>query len=163
MLTNFLHQQHVTFYRPVISAHDSWHFYCMQWRSQDGLIETYQDGKMLAKTHKKKGHTIPSNGIVVIGQELDSYGGDFDSTQAFKGSLAGLNLWRQFLTANVIQGMSSGIMNVNGNLFQWRYFRNHVFGNVTIRNGSEAEIPGILLSDAHALYICPKCPPNHDR
>ncbi|XP_028416226.1 neuronal pentraxin-2-like [Dendronephthya gigantea] len=126
---------------PVISNHTSWHFYCLQWRSSDGLVQTYQDGKKLGTNHKATGSTIPSKGIVVLGQELDSYGGGFQSAQAFQGSLAGLNLWSQFLTANIIQGIASGVLNVNGNLLQWRNFRNHTFGIVTVRHGSEAEIP----------------------
>ncbi|XP_028416239.1 serum amyloid P-component-like [Dendronephthya gigantea] len=126
---------------PAISHHKSWHFYCLQWRSSDGLILIYQDGKNLGTRIESKGYTIPFKGIVVLGQELDSYGGGFQTAQAFKGSLAGLNLWSQFLTANIIQGMASGVLNVNGNLLQWRNFRNHTFGNVTARHGSEAEIP----------------------
>ncbi|XP_028408358.1 uncharacterized protein LOC114530936 [Dendronephthya gigantea] len=128
--------------RPVISAYDSWHFYCIQWRSEGGLIEIYKDGKLLGTSYETaNAYWIPPNGIMVLGQEMDSHGGTFQSSQAFKGSLAGLNLWRQFLTANIIQGMASGIMNVNGDLFQWRDFRIHLFGSVAIRNGSEAEIP----------------------
>ena len=110
------------------------------------MKETYQDGKNLrTATDESKTKTILSNGTVVLGQEMDLHGGGFDSAQAFEGSLAGLNLWRQFLTANIIQGMAAGVINVNGNLLQWRDFRaDHVFGNVIIRNGSDAEIPGIL-------------------
>ncbi|XP_028408476.1 uncharacterized protein LOC114531033 [Dendronephthya gigantea] len=126
---------------PTISAYESWHFYCLQWRNSDGLIEVYEDGIKLGTKHEAEGYTIPSNGIVVIGQECDSYGGGFSSKEAFQGSLASLNLWRKFLTVNVIQGMASGVINVNGDLFQWRNLRNHVFGHVNIRNRSEAEIP----------------------
>ncbi|XP_028398694.1 sushi, von Willebrand factor type A, EGF and pentraxin domain-containing protein 1-like [Dendronephthya gigantea] len=129
--------------REKVLTPDSWHFYCLQWRSTDGLHEIYQDGKKLGTSDNgTKDYIIPANGTVVLGQEMDSHGGGFQSHQAFKGSLAGLNLWRQFLTVNVIQGMASGVINVNGNLLQWRDFRTkHLFGNVTIRNGSEAEIP----------------------
>ncbi|XP_028398696.1 neuronal pentraxin-1-like isoform X2 [Dendronephthya gigantea] len=129
--------------REEVLTPDTWHFYCLQWRSKDGLHEIYQDGKKLGTSDNGSiGHIIPANGTLVLGQEMDSHGGGFDSKQAFKGSLAGLNLWRQFLTVNVIQGMTSGVTNVNGNLLQWRDFRTkHLFGSVTIRNGSEAEIP----------------------
>ncbi|XP_028398697.1 neuronal pentraxin-1-like isoform X3 [Dendronephthya gigantea] len=129
--------------REKVLAPDSWHFYCLQWRSTDGLNEIYQDGKKLGTSDNgTKGYIIPANGTVVLGQEMDSHGKGFDSNQAFKGSLAGLNLWRQFLTVNVIQGMTSGVINVNGNLLQWRDFRTkYLSGNVTMRNGSEAEIP----------------------
>lgn len=120
-----------------------WHFYCLQWRSVDGLIETYQDAIKLDDKHKRQNKSIPSGGVMVLGQELDSYGGDFKDDQAFKGSLAGLNFWSYFLTANEIQGMASGVTNVNGNLLQWRMWIGAVIGAVTIDERSKAEIPGI--------------------
>ena len=121
-------------FRPLISAPESWHFYCMQWRNSDGLVQTFQDAIKLEMGYKAVGHIIPSNGVMVLGQQ-----------RAFKGSLAGLNFWTYFLTINTIQGMAAGIINVNGNLLQWRDFRTeHVFGDVSIVERSEAEIPGIL-------------------
>jgi hypothetical protein len=106
----------------------------MQWRNSDGLVQTFQDAIKLEMGYKAVGHIIPSNGVMVLGQQ-----------RAFKGSLAGLNFWTYFLTINTIQGMAAGIINVNGNLLQWRDFRTeHVFGDVSIVERSEAEIPGIL-------------------
>ncbi len=78
----------------------------------------------------------------MLGQEVDSFAGGFSSSQAYKGSLAGLNFWTEFLTSNEIQGMAAGAINVNGNLFQWRAYRDHAFGAVTIEKKSDAHIPG---------------------
>ena len=125
-----------------ISTRDSWHFYCMQWKSSDGLTQVYQDATKLKMSHKQKGYIIPSNSRMVLGQEVDVSG--FEKAQAFEGSLAGLNFWTFFLSVVEIQGMAAGIMNVNGNLLQWRDFRNHTFGDVSMVDRSEAEIPGIL-------------------
>ncbi len=120
----------------------------MQWRSSDGLTEVYQDAiKLEMKTdeiNRHMGYSIPSNGTMVLGQELDGFASGFENHQAFKGSLAGLNFWTFFLSVDEIQGMAAGIMNVNGNLLQWRDFRDHTFGDVSIVDRSEAEIPGIL-------------------
>ena len=135
-------------FRPVIDAPDSWHFYCMQWRSSDGLIEYYQDALKLAREVSRKNSTginFPSNGDMILGQELDAYVNLFDSNQAFKGSLAGLNFWNHFLQIDLIQGMSGGVINVNGNLLQWRNIREcEIFGDVRTVDRSEAEIPGIF-------------------
>jgi hypothetical protein len=138
-------------FRPLISAFNSWHFYCMQWSNSDGLVQTYQDAIELENQYgeiryRAAGHVIPSNGAMVLGQELDAYASGFDPNQAFKGSLAGLNFWTYILHINTIQGMAAGMINVNGDLLQWRDFRidHYVFGNVSIVERSEAEIPGIL-------------------
>ena len=116
-----------------VSAHESWHFYCMKWKNSDGSVRMYQDvieqhiGQVVAQ-----GYVIPSNGVMVLGQ-------------GFEGSLAGLNFWKYPLHTDTIQGMAAGIINVNGNLLQWRDFMtDHTSGDVSIVERSEAEIPGIL-------------------
>ena len=87
---------------------------------------------------------------MIIGQEPDSYAGSFSSSQAFKGSLAGLNMWADFLTPNEIQGMCAGLMNVNGNLFQWRNIRapEYLYGAVTT-NDADAALPGEFNNKFH--------------
>ena len=123
-----------------------WHFYCTQWRSSDGLVKIYKDGVELHSTTKAVGQVIPGNGAIVLGQEVDSYAGGFDTTQAMDGALAGFNFWTDFLTANEISGMAAGVTNVNGNLFQWRDFRGHIYGAVTIKENSDFELPGMFNS-----------------
>ncbi|XP_028409788.1 uncharacterized protein LOC114532472 [Dendronephthya gigantea] len=105
---------------PDLSSPSNWHFYCQQWRSSDGLIETWQDGKKLQSKTRATGKVVEPGGAMIIGQEPDSYVGSFSSSQAFKGTIAGLNMWTDFLTSNEIQGMCGGLINVNGNLFRWR-------------------------------------------
>ena len=78
----------------------------------------------------------------MLGQEPDSFAGGLSSSQAYKGSLACLNFWTEFLTGDEIQGMAGGCTNVNGNLFQWRAYRNYAFGAVTVEDTSDAIIPG---------------------
>ena len=116
----------------------------MQWRNSDGLTEYYQDAIKLRaeiKTYSIGIH-FPSHGDLILGQELDGYVSGFNSAQAFKGSLAGLNFWNHFLDNDAIQGMSAGVINVNGNLLQWRDSRWRAFGNVHIADRSDPEIPG---------------------
>ena len=112
----------------------------MQWENSNGLVHTYQDAIKLEVEHNTaKHHIIPSNGTMVLGQKLDA------PNLAFQGSLAGLNFWTYLLYIDTIQGMAAGIINVNGDLLQWRDFMtDHAFGDVSIVERSEAEIPGIL-------------------
>jgi hypothetical protein len=41
--------------------------------------------------------------------------------------------------------MASGIINVNGNLLQWRDFRDHIYGAVTIKENSDFDLPGMFM------------------
>ena len=81
---------------------------------------------------------------MVIGQEPDGYARGFDAAQAIQGELAGLNFWTDFLTANEVSGMAAGVINVNGNLLQWRDFRGHIYGDVTVKENSDCDLPGAL-------------------
>jgi hypothetical protein len=103
------------------------------WRNSDGLVRMYQDvNRLFSKKDVAKNYVIPSNGVMVLGQ-------------GFEGSLAGLNFWTYLLHIDTIQGMAAGMINVNGNLLQWRDFMtDHTSGDVSIVERSEAEIPGIL-------------------
>ena len=89
------------------------------------------------------GDVIPANGAMIIAQEPDSCVGGFSSSQAMAGELAGLNFWSDFLTANEVAGMASGVINVNGNLLQWRQFRNAIHGDVTIEENPVCTLPGM--------------------
>jgi hypothetical protein len=99
----------------------------------------------LHSTTTAVGEAIPANGAIVLGQEVDGFAKGFSSSQAMEGELAGLNFWTDFLTANEISGMASGIINVNGNLLQWRDFRDHIYGAVTIKENSDFDLPGMFM------------------
>ena len=46
----------------------------------------------------------------MLGQEQDSVGGDFDSSQSFQGMLSNVNLWNQVLTDSQIEHMSKSCL-----------------------------------------------------
>ena len=119
-----------------------WHFFCIMWKSSDGLLEVYQDGVHLQSKTVSVGRVMPGRGALVIGQEPDSYAGGFSSSQAMKGELAGLNFWTELLTLNEISGMAGGTININGDLLQWRDFRGALHGAVSLKENSDFEIPG---------------------
>ena len=125
----------------------------MQWRNSDGFTEYYQDAKKLKEENKTSsiGVRLSSNGVLILGQEMDGHVTGFTAEQAFKGSLAGLNFWKHFLERNTVQGMSAGVINVNGNVLQWRDPRWILSGNVQRLDRSEAEIPGIFYDFANTI------------
>ena len=60
-------------------AHGAWQFY------KDGTLHRHSTG--LAR-----GHRIRAGGSLVLGQEQDSAGGGFSSSQSFQGSLTNVNV-----------------------------------------------------------------------
>ena len=52
------------------------------------------------------GYTIRAGGSLVLGQEQDSVGGGFDSTQSFQGTLTNVNVWSYVLPASLCQSLA---------------------------------------------------------
>ncbi len=73
-----------------------------------------------------RGYTIREGGTLVLGQEQDSVGGDFDADQSFKGMLLNVNVWNEVLLASQIEEMSSSSCLLDewnaGNVYKWRDF-----------------------------------------
>lgn len=77
------------FSKTGIAANDGfWHHICASWENKAGSWEIYKDGVSLASGARlKTGHVIKTNGILVMGQEQDSFGGGFDALQNYIGEL----------------------------------------------------------------------------
>ena len=61
-------------------------------------------------TDFKTGYTITQGGTLILGQDQDSVGGDFDADQSFQGMLSNANMWNQVLTAEQIRKMSQSCL-----------------------------------------------------
>ena len=99
-----------------------WHHLCLTWENLNGDWVFYKDGKPVKFGSKlKRGHVIPKDGIVVLGQEQDAPGGKFNKTEAFPGSLAQVNMWdRVFSAKEISQFASSCNMGGEGNALSWQ-------------------------------------------
>lgn len=80
----------------VSSTHGAWTHVAMTWRSSDGLVQLFTDGRLVATMQRAKvrqdvvymacdhtahpqGKRLPSGGTLVLGREQDCVGGCFDS------------------------------------------------------------------------------------
>lgn len=86
-----------------------WHHLCIIWSSIEGRFWHYLDRHLISNGSKfQKGFEIPPGGFVVLGQEQDSLGGDFDVAEAFVGRLAGFALWTRTLSPVEVSGLADG-------------------------------------------------------
>ncbi|XP_073689290.1 pentraxin-4 [Garra rufa] len=91
----------------ILDGH--WHHLCIIWSSIEGRFWYYLDGHLVSTGSKfQKGYEIPPGGFMVLGQEQDSIGGDFDEAEAFVGRLAGFALWTRSLSSGEVSGLASG-------------------------------------------------------
>ena len=82
-----------------------WFHVCGAWDSETGNAVISINGKVENTAVVKKGEALTAGGMVVIGQEQDSVGGGFDSTQAYVGNLYNINMWDRALTQAEIASM----------------------------------------------------------
>ena len=87
---------------------------------------------MVNGTDFKTGHVIKRNGIVILGQDQDNYGGGFERHQSFCGEMYGVNMWNKVLLSSEILEMSKNCANGVGNFLRWNNFVTGLHGNVSI-------------------------------
>ena len=107
--TAFLLVLDLILYRTRVIVHDGkWHHVCITWRSSNGSVEAYKDG-VLQRKHIGviTGQRIAPSGIWIIGQDQDSYGGNFEEREAFEGSLTDVNVWNRVLNSSEIFVLAS--------------------------------------------------------
>ena len=88
--------------------------------------------KLLCRATKalQKGKIIPRGGIFVVGEEQDTYGGEFTPKESFYGDLSQLNIWKHELTADDIYDLARSCHHAIGDVVAWSDFASQTLGNV---------------------------------
>ncbi|KAL9978962.1 hypothetical protein ACROYT_G016548 [Oculina patagonica] len=125
-----------------VSANDGyWHHICATWENKAGSWKLYKDGVSQASgSGLKTGHVIKTDGILIIGQEQDSFGGGFDGNQNYVGELTDLNMWNRVLNATEISNLSKSCHGGRGNVKKWSDFKVGIRGDVRVISPSVCEI-----------------------
>ncbi|MDH3998028.1 MAG: Ig-like domain-containing protein [Desulfuromonadales bacterium] len=87
-----------------VSANDGiWHHIVVTWEGASGQTKLYKDSALAFSGTLAQGETIAPNGHLIFAQEQDSFGGSYDPTQAFKGLLDDVSIYRRVLSAEEVQ------------------------------------------------------------
>ena len=115
------------------------HHVCVKWENKAGSWNLTVDGQITNHGSRfKVGHVIRRGGIVIVGQDQDSYGGTFQWYQSFTGKISGINLWSRVLSNNEILRMSKIYYTENGDVLKWPDF-------VVSRYNVEMQCPSQLI------------------
>jgi glucose/arabinose dehydrogenase len=78
-----------------------WHHLAVTWTSTGGAVRVYKDGALAFSNSVpvQAGASITGGGALVLGQEQDTVGGGFESSQAFLGQLDEVALYPTALSA----------------------------------------------------------------
>ncbi|TRZ04244.1 hypothetical protein DNTS_029927 [Danionella cerebrum] len=101
-----------------------WGHVCASWSLEQGLATLWIDGENIASVSGvAKGHIIPDEGFILLGQEQRHSGGhrDFDPKVAFTGKMTAVNLWDYVLKPDRIRTFANpdGSCDSRGNVIGW--------------------------------------------
>uniref|UniRef100_A0A3P8TNP6 Pentraxin (PTX) domain-containing protein n=1 Tax=Amphiprion percula TaxID=161767 RepID=A0A3P8TNP6_AMPPE len=105
---------------------------CVTWDSSSGAATVFMDGRKSLTKIYKKGHTIRAGGKVLLGQDPDSYMGDYDAKQSFVGEVCDVNMWDSVLPDRTIKDLVSGKRVQRGNVFDWETIQLKISGTVEV-------------------------------
>ncbi|TRY59978.1 hypothetical protein DNTS_021931 [Danionella cerebrum] len=109
-------------YKAELPVDEHWHHVCVTWRSSDTLWAIYVDGEMRDSGNgdfREKAKEIYGDGIFILGQDQDTFGGTF--TETFFGNLTDLNIWSESLELKDVQTLISCSELTNlSSVFRWK-------------------------------------------
>ncbi|XP_052451321.1 pentraxin fusion protein [Carassius gibelio] len=107
---------------------------CVTWSSATGLTAIWVDGSRSSLQVYRTGFRVRAGGIVVLGQDPDSYLGKFDREQSFAGEIKDLYMWDYVLSDSQIRAvyLNQKSNMPKGNLFDWNTIRYFITGNVQV-------------------------------
>ncbi|KAG8509950.1 C-reactive protein [Galemys pyrenaicus] len=105
---------------------------CASWESASGIAELWVDGKPKVRRSLKKGFSVGTEAIIVLGQEQDSFGGGFDKNQSLVGDIGDVNMWDSVLSPEQISTLYAGGP-VSPNVLNWQALKYEAHGEVFTR------------------------------
>uniref|UniRef100_A0A8C8R672 Pentraxin family member n=1 Tax=Pelusios castaneus TaxID=367368 RepID=A0A8C8R672_9SAUR len=93
---------------------------CVSWELKSGLTDFWVNGKRTIRKVLRPGHRIQPEGVVILGQDQDSFGGSFDKAQSFVGEIRDFYMWDYVLPPYLIEHVSHDHSFPKGNIFDWK-------------------------------------------
>ncbi|XP_037536700.1 adhesion G-protein coupled receptor D2 [Nematolebias whitei] len=117
LLALIIHGKHLP-YKASFMNDGAWHHICVTWHRSSNHWAIYVDGDrsdMGSDTDIRR--DIYGDGILILGQDQDSFGGDF--TEPFFGNITDLNVWNVSLEARHVRTLNSCSPITLEKLFTW--------------------------------------------
>ncbi|KAL4622638.1 adhesion G-protein coupled receptor D2 [Arapaima gigas] len=117
LLALIVHGQHRPF-KASFTNNGAWHHLCITWRGSDGHWAVHVDGQQLdGGTGKDTPSHLHAGGIFVVGQDQDSFGGNF--SEPFVGNITGLGVWDGVLEESEVLALNACASVDHQPLFSW--------------------------------------------
>ena len=113
----------------------NFHYFCFTWSNTNGDYQFWIDGEVVGKgSGLEKGGMIKKGGTVVVGQDQDKVGGDFDPEQSWIGEVSGMNVWGVVLSESDIVAEYHDCHVFSGSVVRWSqlYACESLHGDVSV-------------------------------
>nr|QDC17492.1 SAP [Boleophthalmus pectinirostris] len=112
---------------------NKWHSVCGTWDAASGLVQLWVNGKH--SSIKFVTNSIINEPMsIVLGQEQDSFGGGFSSSQSFVGMIRDVHMWDKILSPCEIRYYSNELSFPPGNILSWNSIEFQLTGRVLIKD-----------------------------
>ncbi|XP_036437188.1 pentraxin fusion protein-like [Colossoma macropomum] len=106
---------------------------CVTWESSTGLTAFWVDGRRSTLQVYRQNHKVQSGGVVLLGQDADSFLGSFDEKQSFVGEITDMNMWDYVLTGDQIRHFNDKVwLGPEPNVLNWDTVQYEVNENVLV-------------------------------
>ncbi|KAK5870496.1 hypothetical protein PBY51_003438 [Eleginops maclovinus] len=117
LLALIIHGKHLP-YKASFPNDGDWHHICVAWRLSNGHWAIYVDGdKKDMGSGSDTSRSIYGDGILILGQDQDSFGGNF--TEPFFGNITDLNVWNMSLEIRHVRALNTCSSKTQELLFSW--------------------------------------------
>ncbi|XP_066539244.1 C-reactive protein-like [Hoplias malabaricus] len=106
---------------------------CLTWESSSGLAAFWVDGRRSMLQEYRKNHRVQPGGVVILGQDPDTFVGDFEEKQSFVGEISDVNMWDFVLTERQIRAFNEKYwLGPIPNVLRWSEMEGDVKGEVLV-------------------------------
>lgn len=117
LLALIIHGKHLP-YKASFPNDGAWHHICVTWRQSGNNWAIYVDGdRKDAGSGTDNSRAIYGDGILILGQDQDSFGGNF--TEPFVGNITDLNVWNITLERGHVRALNACSPMTQETLFKW--------------------------------------------
>ncbi|XP_076007349.1 adhesion G protein-coupled receptor D2 [Genypterus blacodes] len=108
-------------YHEAFDHDGSWHSVCVSWSQTGGRWMLFTDGHLVSSGDGlHSSDRIGPDGLFIIGQEQDTFGGSFKKDESFSGSITELHIWERALNSSEIHTMEKECSPIPSRLvFKW--------------------------------------------
>lgn len=138
LLALIIHGKHLP-YKASFPNDEAWHHICVTWCRSTSHWAIYVDGERKdTGSDKDTSRDIFGDGILILGQDQDSFGGNF--TEPFFGNITDLNVWNMTLEKRHVHSLNMCTLMTQEVLFSWNL--DHISGHPEVKK-------------VQALLFCP--------